>query len=398
MDGQVIVAPESRTLVQCLRQVPTLYPSDSVSRALDVFRYSGSDTLPVVDGNHHLRGVVSLRDLRPLLKDGDSDRAIVAPVSEWMRAPGATGRPEMDLEEVRSAMLASGEAALVIIDSSDRYLGAVSLHELLSPLPVKPRPQRIGGMATPWGVYLTNGSLQAGVGTFALMGSGALLGLLLAASHYGVGLLAWIGTKLTGAPLYTIWNSPEPSHVTSQAIAWMALNALSLPLFLLLLRSLPLAQFHAAEHQAVHAMERGEPLRPEIVRRMPRVHPRCGTNIMAGGLIFAVVFQGIAALPVRWVDASDAAVLGALTALFTWRSVGAFLQQHFTTREAADRHIASGIAAAEDLETKFLHSTPGYAGLTRRIWCMGMVQTMVGILVASTVSLYVFDALFQALR
>jgi uncharacterized protein YqhQ len=36
----------------------------------------------------------------------------------------------------------------------------------------------------------------------------------------------------------------------------------------------------------VHAIERGEPLVLEVVRRMPRVHPRCGTNLVAGIALF----------------------------------------------------------------------------------------------------------------
>jgi len=145
-------------------------------------------------------------------------------------------------------------------------------------------------------------------------------------------------------------------------------------------------------------MERGEPLEIEVVRRMPRVHPRCGTNLMAGGLVFVAVSQLIAALPGRWLNAMDAAILGALTALFTWRSVGSFMQQHFTTRIAGDKHLQSGISAANGLEDGFLAEPPGRPRFLRRLWCTGMLQTMSGIALVTTVGYWLQDAVFHLLK
>src|SRR5207244_3174570 len=150
-----------------------------------------------------------------------------------------------------------------------RFLGTVGIADLLSPIPVMPRPQTIGGMATPWGVYLTTGSVQAGVGNWALVGSGLALGSMLMAARFGVGFGAWAVQKATGLPCFAVWKGPEPSQLTMQTLGWAVLQCLSLPLFLILMRSFSLSQFHAAEHQAVHAMERGEPLRIEVLKRMP---------------------------------------------------------------------------------------------------------------------------------
>src|SRR5205085_6083325 len=118
-------------------------------------------------------------------------------------------------------------------------------------------------------------------------------------------------------------------------------------IFLLLIRAMPLAQYHAAEHQAVHAMERGEPLLAEVVRRMPRVHPRCGTNIMAAALMFTAGFHSFLILGAGWLGTTDCALLAAVIALMTWRRVGGFLQYYFTTRPAGPKHIATGVAGAQ---------------------------------------------------
>jgi len=39
-------------------------------------------------------------------------------------------------------------------------------------------------------------------------------------------------------------------------------------------------QYHGAEHMTIHALEHGDPLRPEAIRRHPTAHPRCGTEFL----------------------------------------------------------------------------------------------------------------------
>lgn len=381
------------TLAMALRHYPALAPQDSLYRAVEMLR--GGGTLPVVDASGRLRGVVTPEALRPLLAAEASERALLGPVAEYARQPEAVGHVTMSVAEVARVLATSGETTLFIVDDEGYYLGGISLTDLIAPLPVQPRPASVGGMATPWGVYLTNGALQAGAGNGALVMTGLLLGAMLAASVGGVGLLAWGVEKMFHWPLFALWTAPQPAHITLDTLGWFLLQALALPLFFVLLRLLPLSGYHAAEHQAVHAMERGEPLHPEIVRRMPRVHPRCGTNLMAGGLVFTVVSQAVPAIRFWGLDAADGAVLGAVVALFTWRRVGAFLQQHFTTRPATERQIMAGIAAAEDLERKFLFAPPHRPTLWRRLWCMGLPQTLFGVSVGLSVALYLLEWVFH---
>jgi uncharacterized protein YqhQ len=74
----------------------------------------------------------------------------------------------------------------------------------------------------------------------------------------------------------------------------------SLLLFALLFRLSWVTGYHAAEHQVVHTIEQGDDLRPEVVVAKPRVHPRCGSNLMAGfgigyGLVTMCVGGGMGA-------------------------------------------------------------------------------------------------------
>src|SRR2546423_10530097 len=116
------------------------------------------------------------------------------------------------------------------------------------------------------------------------------MGCLMVLAYSLTGVFLWGLDRYAGVRLWNVWNGLQAGLAMGSEPHRLILQALPFPLFLLFVRALPLVQYHAAEHQAVHAMERGEPLDPEIVRRMPRVHPRCGTNIMAGGMVFLIVF------------------------------------------------------------------------------------------------------------
>jgi CBS domain-containing protein len=370
------------SLVPLLRHPAYLSPEDSLIRAVETLRFSGMDLLPVVGPFGDLVGVFDMRCLRPLLGREDGELRMTEPLAYWMRRPESFGRADMTLNDVLDRLTAGGDSALFIVDRDERYVGAVTVADILSPAPIPVRPQQIGGMATPWGVYLTNGGIQAGVGNLALVASGALMGVMLFLSFTLVGLLCYAAQTQLGWPLYDLYRADTQVRPTVAATASVVLQSLSLPLFLLLMRFLPLSGYHAAEHQAVHAMERGETLLPEVVKRMPRVHPRCGTNVMAGATVFMGVSQVLQTLQIG-LGAPDSAIIGALAALFTWRSFGAFLQQHFTTRPASDKQIASGIAAAEDLQRKFLSTEPRRPTFWKRLWCMGFLQMIVGTGIAS---------------
>jgi uncharacterized protein YqhQ len=48
-------------------------------------------------------------------------------------------------------------------------------------------------------------------------------------------------------------------------------------------------QYHGAEHMTIHALERGDPLRPEHIRKYPTAHPRCGTEFLVVVIALSIV-------------------------------------------------------------------------------------------------------------
>jgi uncharacterized protein YqhQ len=221
-------------------------------------------------------------------------------------------------------------------------------------------------MATPLGVYLTNGSLSGGVSAFALLLTGMAMSAMLV-----------VGVLLT-VLVYQALPTNTPTWMVSAV-----LNLLPVLLFFLQVRLSPIAATHGAEHMVVHAIERGEELRPEIVRRMPRVHPRCGTNLAIGALLFTGLVQGL------WVTLGEAGALVALImTMAVWRPLGNFAQRHITTKEPRDRDIESAITAARELITKYRSSERRIPTIGGRLIASGLPYILLGSIIVMSVASY----------
>jgi uncharacterized protein YqhQ len=48
-------------------------------------------------------------------------------------------------------------------------------------------------------------------------------------------------------------------------------------------------QYHGAEHMTIHALENGDPLTVDAVRRYPTAHPRCGTEFLVVVILLSIV-------------------------------------------------------------------------------------------------------------
>jgi uncharacterized protein YqhQ len=48
-------------------------------------------------------------------------------------------------------------------------------------------------------------------------------------------------------------------------------------------------QYHGAEHMTIHALEAGDPLRPEAIRKYPTAHPRCGTEFLVVVILLSII-------------------------------------------------------------------------------------------------------------
>lgn len=364
----LLTTTRAQRVASFVRRPRAVSPEARVAEVAEVLRAAPQGAVPVVEQGRLVGLVTAAALAAPLLDASDEPaRAEIrrSPIARWMETPGPSAAPEWTVDTLLATLEAIGKELLPVSLADGTYLGLVSRADLLDELRRPVAPPLIGGMATPIGVYLHAGGVAAGAGNLALLLTGACLfaaqaGLYLTLSQIERGLTASIvdlslpGLAL-GWPLRT-------------ALAGLLTSLLYASLFLLLVRLSPLAGYHAAEHQVVHAVERGEPLLVETVRAMPRVHPRCGTNFVAAA---ALLGAGSLLAPLL---GSWGYLLSGIAALLYWRDAGTWLQQHLTTRPATDAQIASGIRAARDLLARYEaapHRTPA---LPQRLWRTGLLQ------------------------
>jgi CBS domain-containing protein len=343
-----MAAPVGRMIVP----VPTLPATAGIGHAAQVLAESSVMALPVIDDERFV-GLFGHAQLSQVLGEG---RDLYSPVASLALNPYSVGREESAGTALR-LILDQNVDAVAVLDPSGYPLGIVTRLEFFASGHEPLRPAMVGGMATPLGVYLTTGAVSAGPPRWALALTGAVMFSMLF-----IGNIA--GDFLGGFLFGLRWPIPIINAVSTGVV---------FVVFLSLLRLSPLAGYHGAEHQVVHAIERGEPLVPVIVARMPRVHPRCGTNLAAA----VVVFLSLATAP--WPREPELRLLLALVATAAiWRPLGSLLQAYVTTRKPNAEQLRAGIRSGEELLRR--HADQGVArpSVLTRIWNSGILLVLAG--------------------
>jgi hypothetical protein len=171
----------------------------------------------------------------------------------------------------------------------------------------------------------------------------------------------------------------DPPTGAGPTAAWLLLQALSAALFLLMLRASPASQYHGAEHQVVHALEQGRQLDVDVVSRMPRVHPRCGTNVLAAVAAFVAIVYAVSAFDPFGAGTLVGSLVGAAVTLKGWRRLGEALQQHVTTRPPTRRQLERAIAVASELRARYVSGVSGATTRLARLWLTGVPQMAAGV-------------------
>ncbi|MBI2843282.1 MAG: DUF1385 domain-containing protein [Armatimonadetes bacterium] len=348
-----------------IRQVRFLSPEDGLDKVVGVMRASQTHALPVTR-NGHVIGLVTEGDVLSRLPE-DSANATVADVMRY--SPPCAGT-FMSISQAADVMKITGADVLPVVDELGSYRGVVVRSDIVAALVGMLRPPMVAGMATPLGVHLTTGAVSAGAGSLGLFLSGVALMLMMEASRALVWLAVLVGDKLVGTHLATLLLSPPVQMMSKADALRLMLIPLQLVLMLAFLRFSTISGYHAAEHQVVHAIEAGEPLKPEIVARLPRAHPRCGTNLMAAATIFTVL--------VSQLGSGAGVVVAMLVVVVGWRTVGYYLQQYVTTKRPAQKHVLNGIKVGEQLLDRYREQPNIKVDGFTRIWNMGIPQVAFG--------------------
>jgi len=360
-----------------IKPSPVLAPDDTIAKAIRLLRRRGLPLLPVAVGGQ-LIGLVYETDLVEQIYQADDPRqaARTTLVQQITRPIPFIASELQDLSTVSQALRDPSAAAVPVSAPDGAYLGLLLRRDLLAALAGEPLLPPMAGLATPFGVHLTTGPLRAGASDFALAATGValmLLNLLASGLVYG---FAWSVDRLLPVSEAAAQELPPNLAFAAVVVAY----ALQIGLFLLLLRLSPLTGIHASEHMVVHAIEEGEDLTLEKVRAMPRVHRRCGTNLMALLILLIIGQQFVSALSAKVDEATGVLALLALVmiVLVTWRRLGSGLQRWVTTRPPSDRQLSQAIRAGEELIARVQARPGARASLRRRLWNGGFVQVTAG--------------------
>jgi len=142
-------------------------------------------------------------------------------------------------------------------------------------------------------------------------------------------------------------------------------------------------QYHGAEHMTIHALEAGDPLTVEEVRKYPTAHPRCGTEFLVVVILISIItfsIVGRQSLPVMILSRivlipviaavsyellrfgarhRDSAVIRAIFAPGIW-------VQKITTKQPTDDMIEVAIVSMEQAMTADGETLPAGSGTIAR--------------------------------
>jgi len=360
-----------------VRPVPLLAPDDSAARAIRLMRKHGVPAI-VASAHNRLVGIVAEGDVNALAAAAPEAKTALrgTPIAAIMQPLAIVAREDRELAAVAAALAARAAPAIPVAATDGRYLGLLLPRDLLAAIAGEPVVPPIAGLATLFGVHLTTGALRAGVGDLGLAATGAALMMLSFVSAAIVeGLARLLGRALA---LSAVLAAPPEGLALASIVAASAMQVI---IFLVLLRVSPLAGIHAAEHMVIRAMEEGEDLVAGKVRQTSRVHPRCGTNLMALVVLVVIGYQLLSSVRRISPEAhAFALVLVVMLVALSWRRLGAGLQRWVTTKRPSDRQLAAAIAVGEELLAKVQARPRAAAGLWRRIWHLGFPQIAVGFL------------------
>jgi uncharacterized protein YqhQ len=122
--------------------------------------------------------------------------------------------------------------------------------------------------------------------------------------------------------------------------------------------------YHGAEHMAVHAQEKGDPLTIQEIRKYPTAHPRCGTAFLLTIMVIAIIVFTLIPREPLWLVVGSRIVLIPLIASLSYEfirfnskyetnkfvskmSVPSLLLQSLTTKIPDDDQIEVAINAME---------------------------------------------------
>jgi uncharacterized protein YqhQ len=145
--------------------------------------------------------------------------------------------------------------------------------------------------------WLTRSAGVAASGEGVEFGRGAVAAMLVVSLGLGIGIFLLLPLVLAQftirGPLSGLLAPLVGSSVIVEHLVEGVLRLLIFMAYLLFIGRAPdvrrVFEYHGAEHMTIHALEHGDPLVPEAIRRYPTAHPRCGTEFILVVVVVSIV-------------------------------------------------------------------------------------------------------------
>ena len=142
-------------------------------------------------------------------------------------------------------------------------------------------------------------------------------------------------------------------------------------------------QYHGAEHMTIHALEAGDPLTVDAIRKYPTAHPRCGTEFLVVVILVSIITFSIVGrqelplmvasrltlIPVIAAVSYELLRFGARhrgVALVRWLSEPGIWVQKITTKQPTDDMIEVAIVSMEQAMAADGEELPAGSGRIER--------------------------------
>ena len=128
-DGLRVTATKSNVTVEgFIKNAPMANPEDSIEQVAKTMKSFHTDSAAVVDTTHHMRGVVLLSDLFPVII---SRNELHGTVASCMNEKVIVANPQDELKKIQSLIIESGFSAFPVTQKK-RLIGIISRRDLIS--------------------------------------------------------------------------------------------------------------------------------------------------------------------------------------------------------------------------------------------------------------------------
>lgn len=345
-------------LHQISEKIAGISKNQSLSKIIELLQAKSIETIPILD-NEKICGMIDSKELLKTLRYLNNNSNIYASkiTAENIMTNNISTIPDTSTIEDILEKNAFYHAYTPIVDENNNYTGeCISRKKLICYIFKTLNLGKIIGIATPIGIYLTDGLHQTGSKDFGLVIFGAFL--------------AFLNFLIDFTNFFINFNEPIFNII------------FKIILFLILFKILPISSILASKHKVINAMNKGLPLTYDIVEAQSPIYTNGIINLFVLGIgILFIFYINYEFLPDIWIFKFFLTFIFLLILFSHFKHINSFLQKIFLTKNTSKKQILQAIHSAENLQKLKQETPPRKISALQYIYTSGVLQIIVGFLI-----------------